>query len=357
MEDLLMSDQKVKIGFVGVGSMGQCAHLKNYVTVPDCEVVAIAEMRKNLATRVAQKYGIPKVYSTHEEMFEKEKLDGIVSAQQFTRHGIIVPQLLNAGVPIFTEKPLAGSLQAGEKAVNAMKASGTWHMVGYHKRSDPATMYAKAEIERLKASGELGRLTYVRILHCGGDWVANGFIDLVHSNDPGAQLEWDPPASDMDQNAYNEYVSFVNYWIHQVNLLRHLLGEPYQVKYADPPGRLLIGQSDSGITCTIELSPFRTTVDWVETALVAFEKGYVKIDLPAPLASNRPGNVEIFKDPGDGVTPQKMSPQLPWIHAMRQQAMNFVRAIKGEIKPMCDSVEALEDLKVAREYLKLWRGI
>ncbi len=27
---------KTRIGFVGVGGMGQCAHLKNYVTVPDC---------------------------------------------------------------------------------------------------------------------------------------------------------------------------------------------------------------------------------------------------------------------------------------------------------------------------------
>ena len=76
--------EKVRIGFVGVGSMGQCAHLKNYVTVPDCEVVAIAELRQNLAKRVAEKYGIPKVYASHEEMIEKEKPDGIVSAQQFT---------------------------------------------------------------------------------------------------------------------------------------------------------------------------------------------------------------------------------------------------------------------------------
>ncbi len=350
-----MSD-RVKIGFVGVGSMGQCAHLKNYVTVPECEVVAIAEIRQKLAKRVAEKYGIPKVYTTFEEMIANENLDGIVAAQQFTRHGVIVPQLLKAGIPVFTEKPLAGSLEAGEKIVKAMKESGTFHMVGYHKRSDPATMYAKAEIDRLKESGELGKMTYVRILHCAGDWVANGFIDLVHSDDPTPQLEWDPPASDMDKETYNHYVSFVNYWIHQVNLMRHLLGEPYQVKYADPPGRLLIGQSDSGITCTIELSPFRTTVDWVETALVTFEKGYIKLDLPAPLASNRPGSVEIFKDPG-GVTPMKMFPQLPWIHAMRQQAMNFVKAIKGEMKPMCDAIEAYEDLKIAREYLRLWLGV
>jgi hypothetical protein len=36
--------------------------------------------------------------------------------------------------------------------------------------------------------------------------------------------------------------------------------------------------------------------------------------------------------------------------------MNFVRALKGEIAPMCDSAEALEDLKVAREYVRLWKG-
>ncbi|MGQ9611061.1 MAG: Gfo/Idh/MocA family protein [bacterium] len=352
-----MSNEKVRIGFVGVGSMGQCAHLKNYVTVPDCEVVAIAEMRKKLAVKVAQRYGIPKVYDNHEEMLAKEKLDGIVAAQQFTRHGVVVPELLKAGIPVFTEKPLAASVQVGEKIVEAMKNSGTWHMVGYHKRSDPATMYAKSEIDRLKASNELGKMTYVRILHCSGDWVANGFIDLIHSDDPAPNLEWDPPAPDMDKETYNQYVGFVNYWIHQVNLLRHLLGEPYHVKFADPAGRLLVGESDSGITCTIELSPFRTTIDWIENALIAFEKGYIKLELPAPLASNRPGNVTIFKDPGNGATPQTIAPQLPWIHAMRQQAMNFVKAIKGEMKPMCDSIEALEDLKVSREYMRLLKGI
>jgi hypothetical protein len=42
---------------------------------------------------------------------------------------------------------------------------------------------------------------------------------------------------------------------------------------------------------------------------------------------------------------------------MRQQAINFLRAVRGEMKPLCDSVEALEDLKVAREYLRLWKGV
>ena len=32
---------KVRIGFIGVGSMGQMAHLVNYVTIEDCEVAAL----------------------------------------------------------------------------------------------------------------------------------------------------------------------------------------------------------------------------------------------------------------------------------------------------------------------------
>ena len=170
---------RVKIAFVGVGGMGQCAHLKNYVTLPECEVVAIAEVREELGRRVAARYGVPRVYRSHEELLANEKPDGIVASQQFTRHGVIVPELLRAGVPLFTEKPLAGTIAAGERILEALAASDTWHMVGYHKRSDPATMYARAEIDRLKETGELGKLRYVRLLMPAGDWGANGFSDLV----------------------------------------------------------------------------------------------------------------------------------------------------------------------------------
>jgi predicted dehydrogenase len=289
-------------------------------------------------------------------MLQNESLDGIVAAQPFDRHGVLVPELLKAGVPVFTEKPLAASFQVGEQIAAAVQASGTWHMLGYHKRSDPATMCAKAEIERLKTSGELGKMTYVRILMPAGDWVAGGFNDLIRSTEPYPTLERDPPPPDMDGATYRRYTAFVNYYIHQVNLVRHLLGESYEVTYADPSGVLLAGQSTSGVACTIEMSPYQTTIDWQESALVCFERGYVRLELPAPLASNRPGRVEFFRDPGEGAAPETVVPQLPWVHAMRQQAMNFVAAIQGKMQPPCEAQEALEDLRVARAYIRLLAG-
>jgi predicted dehydrogenase len=348
--------EKVKIGFVGVGSMGQCAHLKNYATLPDCEVVAISDPRTELRRRVAQRYNIPHVYEYGEEMLAHEKLDGAVAPQPFSRHGGIVAPLYRFGIPILTEKPFASSVAAGEKMLAELEKGGSWHMVGYHKRSDPATMYAVKEIERLKATRELGPLQYVRVVMPAGDWVANGFLDLITTADPYPAFPDDPADPDMDADTYREYISFVNYYIHQVNLLRYLLGEPYRVTYADPSGVLLAIQSKSGVAGVLEMSAYKTTVDWQESALVAFEHGTVTLELPAPLASNRPGRVTILRDPGGDTVPQTITPQMPWIHAMRQQASNFVSAIRGDSKPPCEAAEALEDLKMARDYIRLWRA-
>ncbi len=352
----MASGEKVRIGFVGVGGMGQCAHLRNYALIKECEVVAIAEVRPKLARKVAARYGVPKVYPDHKAMLAEEDLDGIVASQPFERHGILVPELLAANIPVFTEKPLSGSVEYGERIVAAEAESAAWLMVGYHKRSDPAIMYAKKEIDRLKENGALGALKYVRLLMPAGDWMAGGFSGLITTDEPVPTLESEAPAKDIDAATFADYTTFVNYYIHQVNLLRHLLGEPYRVTFADKAGILLVAESESGLTGTIEMSPYCTTIDWQEEALMAFEKGYVKVTLPAPVAVNRPGHVEILRDPGEGTTPETLVPQLPWVHAMHQQARNFIAAIHGECAPLCGAPEALEDLKVAQDYIRIHRG-
>ena len=242
---------KVRIGFVGVGNMGQCGHLRNYAVLPDCEVVAIAELRPKLRERVAARYSVPNTYSNHRDMLAQEKLDGIVAVQSFTHHGQLVPELLEAGIPLLTEKPLANSVEAGERILAALRSTTTWYMLGYHKRGDPATMYAKAEIDRLKKTGELGKLRYVRIIMPDGDWIAGGFNELIRTDEPKPEIPPDPAPNDMDEETFEEYNELVAYYIHQINLLRYLLGEPYTVAHADPSGVLMVVRSDSGIAGVI----------------------------------------------------------------------------------------------------------
>lgn len=351
-----MNSDRVRLGFVGVGAMGQCAHLRNYYNLPVCEVVALAELRPETARAVAQRYGVERVYGSAEEMIGSESLDAIVASQPFDRHGVLLPEVLRAGKPVFIEKPLSSTPDSGRAVRDAVRASGTWIMVGYHKRSDPACAYALDHVRTLRDSRELGKLTYIRILMPAGDWVAGGFTDLVNLGDPPPSLAREPLVSDMDLETQKAYTSFVNYYIHQVNLVRFFLEEPYRVTYADPSGVMLVGESESGIPCVIEMSPYHTSIEWQESVLLCFERGYVKVELPAPLATHRPGRVEIMRDPEHAATPETMSPHLPWVHAMRQQAINFVSAVKGECPPTCGVDEALEDLLLAREYIRLLKG-
>jgi predicted dehydrogenase len=362
-----MAPRKIRIGFVGVGFMGQMAHLRNYAILPDCEVAAIAEIRPETGKQVATHYGVPKVYTSHREMLAKEKLDGVVCSQMFDVHAALLPELYGKVKHLFTEKPLAVGVDAGQKLADEARKSGTIHMVGYHKRSDPATAYALDIVNKWKKSGEVGKLRYVRITMPAGDWMANGGVGQININEPTPAIAREPilkdlPGAAADRGVWQwegpagDYVRFVNYFIHQVNYMRYMLGEPYKVTFADKAGVMMAVESQSGITGTIEMTPYQTTVEWQETIMVAFEKGYLLVRLPAPLALNRPGHVEVMKDPGNGVTPETMTPTLPWIHAMHQQAINFIRVCKGEIQPPCDAAEAVEDLKVARQYIKLWKG-
>jgi predicted dehydrogenase len=354
-------DRKVRIGFVGVGMMGQCAHLRNYAALESCEVVALAELRTETGKLVAERYGVPKVYTSHEDMLAAESLDAVVASQPFDTHAVLLPSVYGKVPFVFTEKPLAVTPEAGRKLADLAEQTGTVHMVGYHKRSDPATMYAKQVIDEWKASGEMGALRYVRILMPPGDWIAGGFNGLLNAGDKGTELGREP-APDMEgaeggtwswTGKAGRYVSFVNYYIHQVNLMRYLLGEPYRVRYADKSGVLMVVESESGVTGNIEMSPYRTTIEWEESALIAFEKGYIKLSLPAPLAFNRPGAVEVYRDPGEGAVPERMTPTLPWVHAMRQQAVHFIKVCRGEMKPLCEPREAVQDLEMALDYIDL----
>ena len=294
---------KLRLAFVGLGGMGQCAHLRNYATIGECEVVAAAELRPKLAQQVANRYGIGRVYRDHESLLASEKdLDAIVAIQPFGVHGRLIPKLLGKAPAVLIEKPLANSVEAAE------------HIAA--------------------AAGQSGTKLYV-----------------IKSDEPYPTLEKDGPPAGMDAATFKKYEAFVNYYIHQVNLMRHLMACDYQVRYADKSGRVMVVGGD-GVTGVLEMATHRTTRDWQEIALVAFEKGWIRLELPAPMVIDQPGRVTVFEDPGGGQEPRQWSPVLPPVHAMRQQAMNFVAALRGEATPLCQYPEALADLRIAQDFIR-----
>jgi hypothetical protein len=102
-------------------------------------------------------------------------------------------------------------------------------------------------------------MRYVRVTMPPGDWSAQGFSHRIETDEPYPSIGFDPAPAGMNEATATRHEAFVNYYIHQVNLIRLLLGERYRVSFADPSGVLLAGQSDSGVACALEMSPYRTT--------------------------------------------------------------------------------------------------
>jgi predicted dehydrogenase len=346
----------IRLGFVGAGNMGQAAHLQHYACLPGCEIAALAELRPNLRSAVAARLGIRGVYASHREMLTAERLDAIVAIQPFGLHGGLVPELLAYGRPVLTEKPIARSSESAEAICAAeSRHAGARLWVAYHKRSDPATMWVAERMRRLASSGELGRLRYIRCTMPPGDWISGGFDHLVRAQDGPWQddVAWDEAPRGFNVEEARSHEAFVNYYIHQVNLLRHLLGEDYQVTYADPAGVVLHARSASGVPAVLEMAPWSNTTGWQESVQICYEKGWIRLELPAPLAESRSGTVTVCEDRGGGTGASFFSPILPATGAMRSQALNFIKAVRGEAHPLCCARDAAKDIAIADAYIAM----
>jgi len=340
--------KKVKLGFIGVGHMGQLAHLHNYVQLTElCEVTTLCDVKINQAKTLATRFGIPKATADYRELLADPEIDAVACIQYFENHVNLVPDVLRAGKHVMTEKPLCVFPENGDMLANVAKETGKIHMVGNHKRSDPATERAMEVINKWKATGEMGKMNYIRLSMPPGNWRKDCDMPFM-TNEPPGPVPPEPGPEGMDAATRNKMIWFVNYYIHQVNLMRHLLGEDYKLTCADK--HFFTARSESGVNCVLELEPFNTSIDWQEHALVCFERGWVRIDLAAPLAPIS-GTLTVYEDKGkDSVA---ASPVMPNVSAMRNQAKNFLLAVKGERPAPCVSSEAVKDLYIAADYIKM----
>lgn len=335
-----------RLALIGAGNMAQRAHIRTYSALAReglCRIEGILDTRPQLAKMVADAYHIEKVFDNLDEILTDPKIDGIIAILPYRQHIFAVPQLLTKAVPIFTEKPIALSVDGGERLAQLGEKHHVKHMVGYHKRSDLAVKHTQSLIQEWLTSGAFGTLKYVRISMPPGDWTFSSLPSLT-TDETVSYGEQDTP-TDIKEDSLLEYDAFVNYYIHQVNLIRFLLGEPYHVTFVDSLGVLMCGESDHGASVVLEMAPFQMREGWWEHVLIGFERAFIEINLPAPLAEVS-GQIRIVTDTSGKVLEE--CPIFAPVSAMRQQAMTFLEVIQGNIRPPCDAREAIEDLKIAR---------
>jgi predicted dehydrogenase len=145
---------KSRIAVAGAGYIG-VQHIGVAQRSPTCMLSAVIDPSP-AAADIAEKAGVP-LYRSLDELFEKDRPDGVVLATPNRLHVEHALTCMQAGVPMLLEKPIAPTVEEAEALVNKADESNAKILIGHHRAHSPIMARAKELIDE----GRLGKLVAV----------------------------------------------------------------------------------------------------------------------------------------------------------------------------------------------------
>ena len=186
----------LKAGICGFGGLGH-VHANSLSQMSDVEVVAVCDKRPDQLKAAEVKINIDtgkkqfdisasRLYADLRQMLRKEKLDILVTALPTDLHAKAAIMAMNAGVHVFSEKPMALTVKECDRMIAARDRNGRQLMIGQCLRFWPVYDFLLKAI-REKTYGKLNSLVMERI-GANVRWSAdNWFNDHLRSG--GAILD------------------------------------------------------------------------------------------------------------------------------------------------------------------------
>ncbi len=141
---------KARLAVIGAGLVGK-KHIALIRQSPVCRLVCIVDPDEG-ARRLAEQLAV-NWYPSVAQLCAEEGVDGAIVAtpnQFHVDHGLL---LIEAGIPVLIEKPLASDLTGARQLVAAAEAAKVALLTGHHRRHNPLIQKAKAMIDE----GHIGR--------------------------------------------------------------------------------------------------------------------------------------------------------------------------------------------------------
>lgn len=156
---MLMAALKHKVALIGLGNMGK-NHYRVLKSNPSFEVVAVVDPNKDSLSGLENP---PEYFPTHKEL-KNLKLDAAIIASATETHFEIAKELLEMGIPLLVEKPLANSPSKANALASYAKEKNILVGVGHVERANPAVRKLKEVIEK----GWLGKPIHYNFTRVGG---------------------------------------------------------------------------------------------------------------------------------------------------------------------------------------------
>lgn len=347
----------VRFAYVGCGFVAQNIHIPNFSSLPECDFLALAEVRPGLGQQVADYYGIPRVYASHEEIAADSDIEAVGVSGPYALQARIATDLLRAGKHVFMEKPMAVSTRRAQEIVDAETQSGKRLMVGYMKRYDAGNLLLKARADAWRASGEVGAPVLARNHGFGGNWI---FARDPNVRNFAGPADAPPPLAPDECPAWlpekwkEPYLGYLQQWTHNINLLRFFLDDTQGTArvedvHLDSDGLTGLTILNINDTRAVVESAYTKFHAWEEHTQIYFEGGWLQTAAPTLMQKNTPASVEVYRsshaDRPAQLTQQFAEPS--W--AYREEAKHFLRGVAtGE--PFASSArDTLVDVRLIEE--------
>src|SRR5687768_9865494 len=128
----------LRIAVIGVGHLGQ-HHARLLAAMDDVELIGVVDTKPGRADEIAAKYG---TRAFADAAAVRPLVDAVTVAVPTESHVDIALPFVEQGVAVLVEKPLASSLTAADRLIDAAERAGGVLAAGHTERFNPAVVAA-----------------------------------------------------------------------------------------------------------------------------------------------------------------------------------------------------------------------
>lgn len=150
--------KQIGIGIIGAGEIAQNFHLPILKNIPNVNLLAICDRMYSKAENIANKFEIPFICNSVDEMLALDDLDGVMIMAPTDLHTEFAIAAIESNKSVFIEKPIAKNLHETELIRNATLHNNSKVMVGMSQRFRQDARVLKSYIN----NGELGEVFYIK---------------------------------------------------------------------------------------------------------------------------------------------------------------------------------------------------
>ena len=141
-----MSNNKVKVGVIGCGTVANMGHLPAYYQSPLSEIVAISDPLESRLKQTQEKYNISKVYTNPDELLDDPDIDAVSICSPHWAHAEQAIRAAKNGKHILCEKPITTNLEAADKMITTVEKNSVIFQTATQKRFDIGFQYIKEKV-------------------------------------------------------------------------------------------------------------------------------------------------------------------------------------------------------------------